>query len=149
LIGIICLSLYGFFQVEAYFHQQELESMLEVEHPHVTADLPKRTLREGDLFGRIEVPRLDMSVMVMEGVSDRTLRLGAGHIPGTPLGIAGHRDSFFRPLKDIRKGDTIKFATVYDTALSWLQQRFEARTGRFLNLTYMLRRQISNGAGFP
>jgi len=116
LIGIICLSLYGFFQVEAYFHQQELESMLEVEHPHVTADLPKRTLREGDLFGRIEVPRLNISVMVMEGVSDRTLRLGAGHIPGTPLGIAGHRDSFFRPLKDIRKGDTIKFATVDGTS---------------------------------
>ena len=117
LIGIICLGLYGFFKVEAYVHQTELESMLDVEPPHVTADIPvpKRTLQEGDLFGRLEIPRLNMSVMVMEGVSDRTLRLGAGHIPGTPLGIAAHRDSFFRPLKDIKKGDTIKFATVDGT----------------------------------
>ena len=118
-IGFFCLGLYGFFKVEAYFHQQELESMLKLEqpkeHPHVTAELPKRKLQEGDLFGRIEIPRLNMSVMVMEGVSDRTLRLGAGHIPGTPLGIAGHRDSFFRPLKDIKTGDTIKFATIDGT----------------------------------
>jgi sortase A len=119
LIGIFCLGLYGFFKVEAYFHQQELESMLNIErpteHPHVTVEPKRRTLQEGDLFGRIEIPRLNMSVMVMEGVSDRTLRLGAGHIPGTPLGIAGHRDSFFRPLKDIKNGDTIKFATIDGT----------------------------------
>jgi sortase A len=126
LLGIFCLGLYGFFKVEAYFHQQELESMLEMERPeaeppeaeppHVTATTPtRRRLQEGDLFGRLEIPRLNMSVMVMEGVSDRTLRLGVGHIPGTPLGIAGHRDSFFRPLKDIKKGDKIKFATVEGT----------------------------------
>jgi sortase A len=123
LIGILCLGLYGFFKVQAYVHQTELERMLEVERnvepPHVTAEVPrgrpKRILREGDLFGRLEIPRLNMSVMVMEGVSDRTLRLGAGHIPGTEMGIAGHRDSFFRPLKDIQKGDTIKFATIDGT----------------------------------
>src|SRR5213083_1015569 len=64
-IGFFCLGLYGFFKVEAYFHQQELESMLKLEHPkehpHVTAELPKRKLQEGDLFGRIEIPRLNMS----------------------------------------------------------------------------------------
>ena len=64
-----------------------LEVERSVEPPHVTAEVPrskpKRILREGDLFGRLEIPRLNMSVMVMEGVSDRTLRLGAGHIPGT------------------------------------------------------------------
>jgi len=123
LIGIVCLGLYGFFKVQAYVHQTELERMLEVERsaepPHATGEVPRskprRVLREGDLFGRLEIPRLNMSVMVMEGVSDRTLRLGAGHIPGTSLGIAAHRDSFFRPLKDIRKGDTIKFATIDGT----------------------------------
>jgi sortase A len=124
LIGVFCLALYGFFKVEAYVHQAELEKMLTVgsppptgnEPPRVTAEVPKRrTLHEGDLFGRLEIPRLNMSVMVMEGVSDRTLRLGAGHIPGTPLGIAGHRDSFFRPLKDVKKGDTIRFATIDGT----------------------------------
>jgi sortase A len=117
-IGIVCLGLYGFFKVQAYVHQSELESMLYQPEPapDVTAVPSKRNLREGDLFGRLEIPRLNMSVMVMEGVSSRTLRLGAGHIPGTPLGIAAHRDSFFRPLKDIKKGDTIKFATIDGTS---------------------------------
>jgi sortase A len=125
LIGIFCLGLYGFFKVEAYVHQTELEQMLDIEQSVERDAQPpsyssreirkRRTLQEGDLFGRLEIPRLNMSVMVMEGVSNRTLRLGAGHIPGTPLGIAAHRDSFFRPLKDIKKGDTIKFATVEGT----------------------------------
>ncbi len=52
-----------------------------------------------------------MSVMVMEGDADRILRLGAGHVPGTPMAIAGHRDTFFRPLKDIQVSDTILFTT--------------------------------------
>jgi sortase A len=44
--------------------------------------------------------------------------LGAGHIEGTPLpgepgnsGVAGHRDTFFRSLKDIRKADQIQIQT--------------------------------------
>jgi sortase A len=37
--------------------------------------------------------------------------LGAGHVPGTPMAIAGHRDTFFRPLKDIKVDDTIRFTT--------------------------------------
>jgi sortase A len=114
------LGLYGYFKLEAYMRQRELESMLDLpipkDEPNVTATVPKRRLQEGDLFGRIEIPRLSMSVMVMEGITDRTLRLGAGHIPGTRLGIAGHRDSFFRPLKDIKAGDIIKFATIDGTS---------------------------------
>jgi sortase A len=59
----------------------------------------------------LEIPRLNMSVMVMEGDADDILRLGAGHVPGTPLAIAGHRETFFRPLKDIRRYDQIRFTT--------------------------------------
>ena len=71
----------------------------------------KYKLQEGDLFGRLEVPRLNMSVMVMEGIDDRTLRLGAGHVPDTPLVFAAHRDTFFRPLKDIQKNDIVRLTT--------------------------------------
>jgi sortase A len=77
---------------------------------------------EGEALGRLEVPRLDVSVMVAQGVSDSTLRRSVGHIPGTALpgemgnvGIAGHRDSFFRPLKDIRKNDTLTLTTLNGT----------------------------------
>lgn len=52
-------------------------------------------------LGRLEIPRLDMSIMLLDGVDNRTLRRGIGHIPGTPFpgkrgnaGIAGHRDTF-------------------------------------------------------
>lgn len=75
-------------------------------------------LSDGDLIGRIEVPRLGVSAIVLEGVGYRTLRRGVGHIPQTALpyeggnvGIAGHRDSFFRGLKDIRKDDIIELTT--------------------------------------
>jgi sortase A len=70
------------------------------------------------LIGRIEISRLGLSVMVMEGDGEVTLRRAAGHIAGTALpgqpgnvGIAGHRDSFFRPLRNIRDGDVITLTT--------------------------------------
>ena len=70
------------------------------------------------LIGRIEIPRLLLSVVVMEGIGRTTLRRGIGHIPGTALpgqpgnvGLAGHRDTFFRALKDLRVNDEIRFST--------------------------------------
>ncbi len=73
----------------------------------------------GSLIGRIEIPRLGLSVMVVEGTSDATLRRAVGHIPGTALpgqpgnvGISGHRDTYFRPLRNIRKNDIITLTTV-------------------------------------
>jgi sortase A len=118
-IGIICLGLYGFFSVEAYLQQAALRSALDKEAYHplpANADIPsparpRRHLQDGDLFGRLEIPRLNMSVMVMEGDADSILRLGAGHVPGTPMAIAGHRDTFFRPLKDIKVSDRILLTT--------------------------------------
>jgi sortase A len=70
------------------------------------------------LIGRIEIPRLGLSAVVVEGIGRTTLRRGVGHIPGTALpgeagnvGLSGHRDTFFRPLKDLRLKDEIQFAT--------------------------------------
>jgi sortase A len=72
----------------------------------------------GGLIGRIEIPRLLLSSAVTEGVDNATLRHAAGHIPGTALpgepgnvGVAAHRDTFFRPLKDVRIKDEIQFST--------------------------------------
>jgi sortase A len=70
-------------------------------------------------IGRLDIPRLDLSVMVLDGVDNSTLLVGLGHIPGTAMpgtsgnaGIAGHRDTFFRPLADIRKADDITVKTL-------------------------------------
>ena len=78
----------------------------------------RENLGEGDLIGRIEIPRVGVSAIVLHGVGKKTLRRGVGHIPGTALpehggnvALAGHRDSFFRGLKDIRENDTIELTT--------------------------------------
>jgi sortase A len=59
-----------------------------------------------------------VSVAILEGTKSQTLRLGVGHIKGTALpgqpgniGIAGHRDTYFRELKDIRTSDEIQIQT--------------------------------------
>ena len=79
-------------------------------------------LREGNLIGKLEVPRIGISVMVFQGMEEETLIVGAGHVPGTPLpgaegnvAIAAHRDTFFRKLAGILPGDSIQVATVRRT----------------------------------
>jgi len=131
IVGVGCLGTFVMFTIQAKVYQNQLDASFEYmarSAPHVaptepsTPSVPKPAplmLREGDLVGRLEIPRLDLSVMVMEGVASRTLRLGAGHIPGTPFpgrggntGIAAHRDSFFRALSNIHQNDRISFRTV-------------------------------------
>ena len=72
----------------------------------------------GSLIGRIDIPRLNLSTMMLEGDGERQLRLGAGHVPGTVLPgeagnvvIAAHRDTFFRPLRRISRNDEIVLIT--------------------------------------
>jgi sortase A len=67
----------------------------------------------------MEIPRLGLSVMVAEGTSAATLRRAAGHIEGTQLpgppgnvGIAGHRDTLFRRLRNVRNDDLIVLTTL-------------------------------------
>jgi sortase A len=67
---------------------------------------------------RIEVPRLSLSAVAREGVDTRTLRRAVGHIPGTAwpgergnAAFAAHRDTFFRPLKGVLRGDEVIVTT--------------------------------------
>ena len=76
----------------------------------------------GSPLGRIEISSIGLAAMIMEGVDGRTLRHALGHIPGTPLpgqqgnvAIAGHRDTFFRGLRNIRKDDEITLTTLNGT----------------------------------
>jgi sortase A len=66
----------------------------------------------------LRIPKIRLEVPVLPGTDDRTLDRAVGHIAGTAkpgtdgnLGIAGHRDGFFRGLKDIAPGDTIELDT--------------------------------------
>ena len=71
------------------------------------------------LIGRLEIPRLLLSDVVVEGVDRTTLQRAVGHIPGTALpghagnvGLAGHRDTFFRSLKDVKIKDEVQLSTL-------------------------------------
>jgi sortase A len=73
----------------------------------------------GSPLGRIEIGSVGLAAMIMEGVDRNTLRHAVGHIPGTPLpgqlgnvALAGHRDTFFRGLRNIHKDDEITLTTL-------------------------------------
>lgn len=77
---------------------------------------------EGSPLGRIEIRTLGVEVMILEGVKPRTLRRAVGHIPGTALpgqpgnvALAGHRDTFFRSLRDIPQDTEITLTTLHGT----------------------------------
>ena len=79
-------------------------------------------LREGDTMGRLEIPRIGISVMILHGTEEGTLTVGAGHVPATPspggdgnIVVAAHRDTFFRKLEAIRPGDHIQILTIGQT----------------------------------
>jgi sortase A len=69
-------------------------------------------------LGVLEISAIQLRVPVLEGTDDLTLDRAVGHITGTAplgepgnIGIAGHRDGFFRGLKDVRVGETIDVYT--------------------------------------
>jgi len=75
-------------------------------------------IEAGDTIAKLTIPRLDAQLYVVEGDSSRDLRRGPGHLTGTALPgdngncvIAGHRDTHFRILKDVRQGDDILMQT--------------------------------------
>ncbi|HZP63426.1 MAG TPA: class D sortase [Terriglobales bacterium] len=125
IVGILALGYVGLTLVEARLYQvsakRSLENQIQVQQSlTVIRSVPavKSAIKEGDVLGGIDIPRLGFSVVILQGTKSRMLRLGAGHIEGTPLpgevgnsGIAGHRDTFFRSLKDIRPNDEIQLQT--------------------------------------
>jgi sortase A len=80
---------------------------------------PSPPIGKDGVVGRLRIPRLHLSAIVREGAGEGTLRVAAGHIPGTALpgqngnvGVAAHRDTIFRGLGDIHKNDVIEFETL-------------------------------------
>jgi sortase A len=120
-IGAVALGYVVFALLDATLYQVSAKRSLEtqIQMEKVSHEIrTKPAIKPGDVLGRLDIPRLGLSVAVLQGTGSRMLRRGTGHIEGTPLpgdagnsGIAGHRDTFFRGLKDIRKNDEIQFQT--------------------------------------
>lgn len=115
-------------------------------------------VRSGEALTRLQIPNLDVDVMVVEGTSLAALRAGAGHYPKTPLpgevgnvAIAGHRTTYGRPfnrLDELQPGDEVILTTplarhVYEIITEpyivmptdWSPIHTYPRSGSFLTLT--------------
>ena len=107
--------------LHARLYQKAAERTHEMQintHSQSSVSLTPAVATEGSVVGRIEIPRLRINIAILEGTTPHTLRLGVGHItqtalPGHPgnIGIAGHRDTYFRALKDTRTNDVIQIET--------------------------------------
>jgi sortase A len=111
-------------QIAQWIARQQLEKALSEPDASLTRPylpLAKRPLvppENGTPLAELSIPRIGLSVIVLQGSDEHTLRQGVGHIESTPLpgdsgnvGLAGHRDSFFRPLKNVQIGDDIMLET--------------------------------------
>jgi sortase A len=83
-----------------------------------TKPLPARRPRRGATMAKLTIPRLDTQLYVIEGDDPRELNRGPGHLADSAMPgshgncvIAGHRDTHFRALKAIRRGDDILLQT--------------------------------------
>ena len=119
LVGVAVVFGAGF----ALFWSDELQRMYVPSLPSIERGESSDSTRgprvqDGKPIGVIEIPRLGVSSVVLEGDDTAALLLGVGHLSDTPLPwhggntvLAAHRDTFFRPLAHIRKNDVITFST--------------------------------------
>ncbi len=110
--------------VRAFLKDEAGQGDTEPAKPKVERRSAKHASEAGNeaLFARIAIPRLNVKAIVREGTDESTLRRAVGHVPGTAkpgdegnVGLAGHRDSFFRPLHDVRRDDRIVVETLKAT----------------------------------
>lgn len=130
LIGLLCLAVYGVARMQSARAQQSAIAVLEAQWQQGALTGPDLSLWSAQRIAAYEqsqaaadalsprallsIPSVDVRVAVFEGTSERTLNLGAGRVMGTAefgatgnLAIAGHRDGFFRGLKDIAIDDEV------------------------------------------
>jgi sortase A len=119
LIGLLAIGYAGYVLASARAYQAIETARLErivVPQPEVRREV--RPVANGGVIGQLEIPRIKLSVIVVQGDSSKLLRRAVGHLPATALpgesgnvALAGHRDTFFRPLRYVRLGDEITLRT--------------------------------------
>ena len=124
-LGSACLIWAGAISMHAITYQVQQSARLARLVPasdHLAADRGRKVVapphEDAVPIGRLEIPRIGLSAIVMEGDDENTLKFAVGHLPDTPLpwqdgnaALAGHRDTFFRPLRRVQGGDEIRLVT--------------------------------------
>lgn len=112
--GMIAVSYAGYTVLYSQAYQtielRRFERKLPLAEPHL--------LNLGEVIGEIQIPRLGVKAVIVQGDAPEQLDRAVGHIPQTALpgewgnvSLAGHRDRLFRPLRQIQQGDTIVLET--------------------------------------
>ncbi len=123
-MGLCGLVYYGYSLGDQYVYQSYQSWALDQQirdhrqPPRAPILRPSR----GQMLGRVEIPRLKLSTIVREGVDAETLSVSAGHVPATAFpdhagnfAVAAHRDTLFRAIRNIRKGDVVRFRSPHAT----------------------------------
>jgi sortase A len=127
IVGVLALGYCGYVLLDAKlyqeyqtrrFQQQLSSARVSLARSGGVRDLPVAQ-ELGRALGRIEITRIGVAAMILEGDDEPMLRRAVGHIPGTSLpgqpgnvAIAGHRDTFFRALRNVRNDDEITVTTL-------------------------------------
>jgi len=118
--GVLALAYAAYLTIDSHRYQAAERRRFELARqgsPVVTAPVVA-VPADGDSIGVIEIPRIGIAVIVVQGDSPDILKRAVGHIADTALPgnagnvvLAGHRDTFFRPLRNLRVGDAIALKT--------------------------------------
>lgn len=130
IVGVGLLSSYALMMADARLAQWNARTALEMASPAsrqapapasaptIDTPDPSAIVVAGDAIAELSIPRVHLSAVVLHGSDPQTLRRGPGHLERTPLPgqpgnavIAGHRDTFFRPLRDVLQGDDVFVTT--------------------------------------
>ncbi len=113
--GLLALGYVAYVVIDAKDYQAIEHRRLEDARANVSA---VAAVVDGRAIGEIQIPRLRLSAVVVQGDSETILQRAVGHVADTAMPgesgnvvLAGHRDTFFRPLKRVRIGDAITLKT--------------------------------------
>jgi sortase A len=125
--GILILGYCGYVLVDTKVYQdretRQFQQQIRDSKPGIAAGVRVRPASyrspAGEPLGEIELTRIGVTAIILEGTSERILRRAVGHVSGTAMpgqpgnvAIAGHRDTFFRALRNVREGDEITVSTL-------------------------------------
>jgi sortase A len=117
--GLMILGICGAAWLDSRLRQAEGNRELDQSLSRkATTPAAPAAIPDGGLIGRVEIPKLHLSAVVFQGSDSSVLDHGIGHVdttalPGQPgnVVLAAHRDTFFRSLRNIRKGDLVTVTT--------------------------------------
>ena len=128
LVGASTLAAAGWMVGDAVWYQHHAASVLTEEWRSAPAPVsvitpagrPSDSIAAGTPLARLSIPRLGISAIVAEGVDREVLQHALGHVPGSArpgqngnVALAGHRDTFFRSLGEVSRGDLIQLESAH------------------------------------